>query len=296
MKGWPAVRRDHAERGQGGTRSAQGGGQAPKGDATWGQELKRLREARGWPQAELARRMFCDDSTVSRLESGDQAPTAKTAQAADEAFGLPGTMVSLRVILINFGGGLWAGDIAGMEQRAAVVSLWDPCYLPGLVQTEAYIREVFLTGEPAATDEQIEQRVAERLERQQIWQRASPPPPMLQAVIWEPALRTPVGGVDVMRTQLRELAEAIRANRRLRIQVLPTEHGANPGMNGAFVVANFADGPPAAILDNPLSGQMTENHAEVDRLSLLFARLTGDALSPQASLTLIEKVADEWTR
>jgi DNA-binding transcriptional regulator YiaG len=285
--------RERAGRGQDHDRSGQNGGKNQQGKEAWGRELRRLREARGWSQAELARRMFCDDSVISKLETGTVQPTGKTAQAADTALELPGTQASLREILIDLGGALWSGDVAGMEKRATLLSLWDPCYLPGLTQTEAYMREVFLTAGPDATDEQIQQRVAERLERQEIWKRTDPPPPVLHAVIWEPALRVPVGGADVMRAQLQALAETVRANRRVRLQVLPLANGATAGMGGAFVVANFADEQPAAVLDNLLSGQMTGNRAEVDRLSLLFARLAGDALSPQASLELIEKVAGE---
>jgi transcriptional regulator with XRE-family HTH domain len=293
-KGWPTMGRDRAGRGQADARSAQGRGKTPTGMEEWGRELRRLREARGWSQAELAARMFCDDSVVSRLETGTLAPTAKTAQAADEALGLPESLASLREILLNLGGGQWAGDIAELEKRATLLNLWDPCYLPGLLQTEPYMREVFLAAEPDATDVQIEQRVAERLARQEIWQRADPPPPMLHAVIWEPALRVPVGGMDTMRAQLKYLAEAVASNRRVRIQVLPLSHGANPGMSGAFVVANFADERPAAVLDNLLLGQMTEKRTDVARLSLLFARLASDAMNPQVSMELIEKVAGEW--
>jgi hypothetical protein len=121
--------------------------------------------------------MFCDDSVVSRLETGTLAPTVKTAQAADTALELPGSLASLREILMNFGGGQWAGDMAEMEKRATLLNQWEPCYLPGLLQTEPYMREVFLTAEPDATDAQIQQRVAERLDRQEIWQRADPPAP-----------------------------------------------------------------------------------------------------------------------
>jgi hypothetical protein len=66
-------------------------------------------------------------------------------------------------------------------------------------------------------------------------------------------------------------------------------------MGGAFVVADFANERPAAVLDNLLLGQMTEKRAEVARLSLLFATLASDAMNPQASLELIEKRAGEWT-
>jgi transcriptional regulator with XRE-family HTH domain len=285
--------RDRAGRGQAQARLVQGDGKRQTGMGAWGRELRRLREARGWSQAELAERMFCDDSVVSRLETGTLAPTAKTAQAADSALDLPGTLASLREILMNLGGGQWAADVADMEERATLLNLWGPCFIPGLLQTEPYMREVFLTAEPDATDAQIEQRVAERLDRQEIWQRADPPPPMLHAVVWEPALRVPVGGSKVMHDQLLDLAETVRSNRRVRFQVLPLEHGATAGMGGAFLVANFAHERSAAVLDNLLSGQMTERAVEVARLSLLFATLAPDAMTPQASADMIERVARE---
>lgn len=293
------MRRDRAGLRQDDAQSVQGAGKGQTGMASWGRELRRLREARDWSQADLAERMFCDDSVVSRLETGAMSPSTKTAQAADEALDLPGSLLSLREILIGLGArwqptnsdGLWQGAIAELEKRATQLSLWDPCFISGLLQTEPYMREVFLTGQPDATDEQIQQRVAERLARQEVWQRADPPPPMLHAVIWEAALRVPVGGAGTMRDQLKKLAETLRSNRRVRFQVLPFEHGANPAMNGAFVVANFADEPPAAMLDSFLSAQMTENTAEVARLLLQFATLAADAMTPQSSLEMIEKVA-----
>jgi hypothetical protein len=53
--------RERAGRGQAEAHSAQDGGKSPRGIEEWGRELRRLREARGWSQAELAGRMFCDD-------------------------------------------------------------------------------------------------------------------------------------------------------------------------------------------------------------------------------------------
>jgi hypothetical protein len=64
-------------------------------------------------------------------------------------------------------------------------------------------------------------------------------------------------------------------------------------MGGSFLVANFADERPAAVLDNLLFGRMTERRSEVTRLALLFSTLSAEALSPQASMDMIKKVADE---
>jgi transcriptional regulator with XRE-family HTH domain len=287
------MERDHAGREQSRVQAGHGAVSGDTGLAAWGRELKRLREARGWSQAELAKRMFCDDSTVSRLEGGTLTPTGKMAGAADNALGLPGSLTSLREILINLAGGQWQADVIEVEKRATLLHVWDPCYLPGLLQTEPYMREVFLKAQPDATDEQIQRRVAERLKRQEIWERADPPPPMLHAVLWEPVLRVPVGGAATMRDQLKKMAEAARSNRRVRLQVLPLAHGANPGMGGAFLVASYADEAPAAVLDNLLSGRMTERRAEVARLELAFSTLAADAMDPQASLDMIERVAGE---
>jgi len=293
-EGAATMGRERASRGHEQAASAHTEVKSQGGMAKWGEELKRLREARGWTQTELATRMFCDASAVSRLEGGTLAPTTKTAKAADEALELPGSLVNLREILLDLGNGQWASDVAELEKRATLINMWDPCFLPGLLQTEAYMREAFLVSEPGATDAQIEQRVAERLQRQEIWQRPDPPPPVLHAVIWEPALLVPVGGRDAMHTQLEYLAQAAGSNRRVRLQVLPLEHGMNPGMGGAFMVANFTDEQPAAILDNLLFGQTSEKRAEIARLSSLFATLAADALTPQASLELIGKVTGAW--
>lgn len=286
--------RDRAGHGHDPARPAPGADGAPAGKKTWGGELRRLRELRGWSQTELAARMFCDGSVVSRLESGHMAPTVKTAQAADTALELPGSLLSLRDIMLEFGGGQWQPDIAEMEKHATLLQSWEPCFVPGLLQTEPYMREVFLASEPDATDEQIEQRVAERLDRQEIWRRTDPPPPVLHTVIWEPALRVPVGGREAMHAQLMNLAEVARSNRRARLQVLPLEYGMHAGMGGSFILANFTDERPAALLENLLSGQMTEKRAEVDRLALLFSTLAADAMNRQASADMIEKVAGEW--
>jgi transcriptional regulator with XRE-family HTH domain len=293
-EGVDGMRRDRTERGQDHGHSIGNGGNSQTGTEAWGRELRRLREDRGWTQVELAHEMGYDPSVISKVESGTTTASEQHARAADRAFGLPRSLVSLREILLNLGGGQWQPDVAEMEKRATLISLWDPCYLPGLLQTEAYMREVFLTGRPDAADEQINRYVAERLERQEVWQRADPPPPLLHAVIWEPAFRVPVGGPKVMHGQLIDLARAARANRWVRLQVLPLAHGCHAGMGGSFLVANFPHERPAAVLDNLLTGHMTEKRAEVDRLSLLFSTLASDAISPQASADMIERWAGEW--
>lgn len=287
--------RDRSIRGQEQERREQADGN-PRKAATraWGQALRRAREDKGWTQVELAQAMGYDPSVISKLENGNTTANEQHARAADHALGTPGLFTAWLEDVINGVGGPYQRDIAELEERARVLNVWEPIFIPGQLQTEEYMRQVYLAAEPEASDRQIEQMVAARLGRQEIRGRGDPPPPLLYAVIWEPALRVPIGGPDVMHDQLKQLADAARQDRRVRIQVLPVDRGANPGLSGPFVVATFNNERPAAFIENVLFGQITERRAEVDRLSLLFATLTADALDTQASTELIERVAGEW--
>ncbi len=70
---------------------------------------------------------------------------------------------------------------------------WQPLTVPGLLQTESYARQVFRGANPGHSSADIEQRVAARMARQQIWERSDPAPPMLAAVIGETVLRRLAG-------------------------------------------------------------------------------------------------------
>jgi|SRR5579875_995580 len=261
---------------------------------SWGLALRRMRESRGWTQADLAREMGYDPSVISKLETGNITANEQHARAADQAFNTPGVFASWLDDVLNGSGEPYERDIAELEERATVLNVWEPAFIPGLVQTEDYMRHVYLAARPDGSEEQIRQLVAARMSRQEVRNRVDPPPPMLYAVIWEPALRVPVGGAEVMHDQLKQLADIARNDRRVRVQILPLDRGANPGMAAPFTVASFADERPAGYLENMLFGQITERRVEVDRLALLFSTLAADALDTRASADVIEKVAGEW--
>ena len=63
--------------------------------------------------------------------------------------------------------------------------------VPGLLQTADYIRGVMRGGPHTLSDEQVEQRVKLRLDRQQ--RLTADDPPILDAIIDEGALLRPVG-------------------------------------------------------------------------------------------------------
>jgi len=284
-----------ATRGQDpGRRGQADGNRGQVSTRSWGSALRRMREARRWTQADLAREMGYDPSVISKLETGTTTANEQHARAADQAFDTPGLFASWLDDVLNGSGEPYERDIAELEERAAVLNVWEPSFVPGLLQTEDYMRHVYLGARPDASEEQIRHLVAARMLRQEVRNRIDPLPPMLYAVIWEPALRVPVGEAETMHEQLKRLADLARNDRRVRVQILPLDRGANPGMAAPFTVASLADERPAGYLENILFGQITERRAEVDQLSLLFTTLAADALDTRASADLIEKVAGEW--
>ena len=54
----------------------------------------------------------------------------------------------------------------GLEEDASTVRTYESEYVPGLLQTEEYAREVIRAGIPAVTDDDVEKYVAVRMARQ----------------------------------------------------------------------------------------------------------------------------------
>jgi len=157
------------------------------------------------------------------------------------------------------------------------------------LQTEDYARAI-LAADPETTEEQLEEVVAARLERQAILNK--PVPPTLWVLLDEAVLHRLIGSRKVMYDQLLALADAsCRSN--VTVQIVPAEVGAHAGLLGAFIVAEFDSAPGTVYMESPDRGQTTELPSVVRRLSLTFDTLRADALPRGASRDLIGKVAEE---
>ncbi|MDU0289545.1 helix-turn-helix transcriptional regulator [Saccharothrix longispora] len=117
--------------------------------------------------------------------------------------------------------------------------------VPLYFQTEAYMRELWLRSGDLLAPERIEELVALRKARQQVLAKRNPP--TIRAVVHELALRLPVGGPTVMHEQLLHLAAACDLPN-VEIQVQPISAGAYPGMDAAFYLLRFRNGPTADLV------------------------------------------------
>lgn len=164
--------------------------------------------------------------------------------------------------------------------------------MPGLLQTAEYARAITLAMNPFAPDEYIEEKVSGRVERSRILKDATRP--VYWVIVHENVLRIPVGGAAVMAEQL-EYVAALARRRAVLVQVLPYAAGAY-AVPGMITLMDFEDAPPTAYTEAVYSGNLLDDPAVVMRAQSAYDQLRAAALSPEASLALVESAAEDFRR
>jgi transcriptional regulator with XRE-family HTH domain len=180
----------------------------------------------------------------------------------------------------------------GLEEDASTVRTYESEYVPGLLQTEEYAREVIRAEIPAVTDDDIEKYVAVRMARQ--LRLAQSHRPELWVVIDEAALRRLVGGAALMRAQLAQLLEHSHETH-VTLQLMPFATGAHAGMGGAFTILSFPEpADPEVVYVNYNTGNIfLEKSEELTRFALIFNHLRAAALSVSETRSTISQLGQE---
>ncbi|MFI0740097.1 DUF5753 domain-containing protein [Streptomyces sp. NPDC021100] len=176
-----------------------------------------------------------------------------------------------------------------LQGLASGIKEYAPIFVPGLLQTAAYARAVFLGRRPFTSEEGIESRVASRLARAHILH--GPTKPLLWALLDESVIRRKVGSAAAMHEQLMHIA-ALARQRHIGLQVLPFNAG-TPLLDGALTLMTFEDAPPVAYGEGHWSGSLLDDPYVVEECERSYDFATAVALSPAESLSLIMSVAEE---
>jgi transcriptional regulator with XRE-family HTH domain len=251
----------------------------------FGQQVRRARRAAGWTLAEFGQRIGYDPGQISRIENGKRPPTELFAQMCDRAF--PGRDGWFSEFYAESRTWIatppWFRSWIEHEQRAATLRIWQLGVVSGLLQTEDYARAI-LTVNPGVTEDEVSARLAARLARQAILTRDDP----LTAwfLVDEAALRRRVGSAEAMAGQLAHLAGVARLPN-VTIQVVPST--AHAGLLGGFALTERA-----AYVETAVAGQVFEDAEIIAGLLTRFDTLRNEALRGSESLTLIERMCEEW--
>ncbi|QWB25727.1 MULTISPECIES: helix-turn-helix transcriptional regulator [Streptomyces] len=265
--------------------------------AAWeffGTELKRRREDAGITQAELGLRVFVSGGYIGQFEQAIRKPQLDVAQRIDGVLQTDGIFERLcRKLIDDKRYAEYFARVAELEAQATKICEFAPALVPGLLQTPAYARAVTLAMNPFAPDESIDEKVSGRMERAQILKDATRP--VYWAILHENVLRIPVGGPAVMAEQLEHVV-ALARERTVMVQVLPYTAGAYSVMTGSLKLMEFEDAPPTAYTEAVYSGNLLDDPAVVKRAQSAYDLLRAAALSPEASLDLVESAAEDFRR
>jgi hypothetical protein len=261
-------------------------------------ELKKSREEAGYTQESVSRHFEWHSAKVTRIENARVPVTARDVNDLLTLYGVRD--VDYREALLalarqgkqrtwwtDYRDVMRPGNFVGMEADASITRVWEPIVLPGLLQSEAYMRALIGTGRRHERKETIERRVALRRTRQA--RLTAPSPLQVVALIDESVVHRVVGGPSVMDEQRRKLIE-VAALPNVSMRIVPFDAGEHPFMGGSVALLEF---PDVAHLDvvylEGLAGDYYEEQpAEVKRYRDEFERLRSRALSEQSTVALIE--------
>lgn len=265
-----------------------------------GTELKRCRERAGLTQENVSRHFEWHAAKVTRIETARVAVTPRDVRDLLSLYGVEDEQYreALMELARSSRQKTWwtdyrdimrPGNFVGLEAEAASLRAWEPIIVPGLLQTEAYIRALMRTGRATDSPQHIDRRVALRLKRQD--RLTGTNPLELLAIIDESVVRRSVGGPDVMDEQLRHLIDIAKLPN-VTLQILPFDAGEHPFLGGSAALLEFRETTHLDVVYlEGLAGDLyEEQHSEVARYRAEFERLSARALVPRLSLKMIESL------
>jgi transcriptional regulator with XRE-family HTH domain len=273
-----------------------------------GGQLRRLREASGVTREAAAGVIRGSASKISRLELGrvgskkrdvadllslygvtDERRRESLLALADEA-NTPGWWQRYGELLPE-----WFEVYIGLEEAASRIRTYEVQFVPGLMQTRSYARAVVRLGHPNASEEELEQRVELRMKRRRLLTVDNPL--TVWAVVDESALRRPIGGLEVMRAQLRHLLELTELPN-VTLQMMPFHRGGHAAAGGPFSILRFAEPELADVvyLEQLTSALYLDKRRDVDGYSLVMDRLCVEATPSDGTVKAMATMLRELER
>ncbi|BDU05928.1 helix-turn-helix domain-containing protein [Nocardia cyriacigeorgica] len=265
-----------------------------------GLALKRYREVAGKTQDEAAEVIDSAASKISRLEQGQSGIKLTDLTLLLDFYQVDASEADSLKQLARAGRqrGRWSGrgvpdwfrQYLDLEADATEIKWYQHEVIPGIFQTEEYIRAMLQTGQPRVSDEEIENLIAVRLARQSILDDRNK---KINAILSESALRRVVGAETVMKNALIHLANIAR-NPHVTLQVLPFNARSVGDAWAHFILLRFGeDTSDVVYLDGYNDADYIDKPEDVRAYARLWDRLQAAATGPVESRTLILKIAQE---
>ncbi|WP_031525129.1 helix-turn-helix domain-containing protein [Streptomyces sp. NRRL F-5123] len=257
-----------------------------------GAQLAQARIAAGYTQVQLAEILVISTGKLESIEQGRRPLTMDLAQQLDVLLRTNGVLeVGVEHLPDDQGAiALWALAFVDVEKTAISISSYQTHVLPGLLQTEAYMRSVFGNRVPLHDPDEVTRQVAARLERQEILQRRVPP--SLSFVLSEAPLRDRIGGTEVHRHQIRHLRNCADMPG-LTLQILPVGVTTHAALDGPFVLLETPKHEHLAYTETQRTSRLIRDPEDVSILAQRYAMLRTQALNTQETKGLLDQMLGE---
>ena len=260
----------------------------------FGRQLKLFRERAGMDRAKLGSLTGYSASTIASFEQARRIPPPKFIDQADELLDAGGVLRASKEEVARAQYPAFFRDAAKLEAEAVELHVYADQAVPGLLQTEEYARAVFAMWRPLLDEEIIEQRVAARLARQEIFDRQ---PAARRSAL---SSRSPFCGVrsvdgQCMRGQLEQLL-LIGERRNVEIQVMPLDREEHAGLAGPFTLIETKEGRRIAYVEVQVTAACYTERKQVRELEAQYGILRAQALTPRESLAVVEKLLERDER
>lgn len=257
-----------------------------------GGELRELRLAKGLKVQDAAEALECGQPKISQIENGKRGIRPLDLTTLLNLYGVDDEdqrsalrRLAKEIHKVDW----WSGqgpllrdslrDYLTLEADSQLVRSYEPIVLPGLLQTEPYMRRLFTATCPA---DQVETLVETRMKRKELL--GDPAAFGIRTVIDVPALHRIGGDPRVVRDQLEYLIDmGTRPN--VNIQVLPLDATFPLDQYPPFNICSMRTEPRADIiwLEHVTGGTLLEQRPEVQTYANVWDEMTAAAMSPSAS-------------
>ena len=262
-------------------------------------ELLALRTKAQLTREDVAEQTGINAATLYRIETAKARPQARTLKSLLDLYEVDGgKREALTTMLREATQQTWVyheglteqyNTLIGFESEAQELWTYGMTLVPGLLQTETYARRVIRGMLPNISDDEVERRVAARMQRQKALDHLR-----LWAIVDEAALRRQAGSRADVIEQLEHLREVMKEPH-VTLQILPFESGPHPAMLGAFDMIKFNApvAPDIIYLEGLTNDLFLDDEASIKRYTETFEHLRAGAMRPSVSDEFLESIVRE---
>jgi transcriptional regulator with XRE-family HTH domain len=253
-----------------------------------------LRQHAKLTQEVLGKKIGYTGSAISAMETGAQPPSEEMLLGLEKVLGQGLGIFKEAVKYLQLDKyPRQFQDFAPIEQAALTLCSYELTVVHGLFQTEDYARALLGGGFPPLSEERLNALVKARMDRRALFDRE--PTALIELVLEEAALRRVVGSPEVMREQLRCLTESTQ-RRNVTLQVMPLDRGLrceHAGLHGAMTLVETPEHQHLVYMEPQDESILISDPAKVSMYTQRYAKIRAQALGPDDSLDLIERLAGE---